>query len=73
MGNDGIYGLGKDLVKQSTTFCQIESFAGPSQVDLTRETVTKNPVWHDSSSSSRVFYTWFFSLVASCEIIASQL
>ena len=73
MGNDDIYGLGKDLVKQSTTFCQIESFAGRSQVGLTCETVTKNPAWHDSSSSSRVLYTWLFLLVASCEIIASQL
>ena len=27
MSNEGIYSVGKDLVKQNTTFCETESFA----------------------------------------------
>ena len=73
MGNEGIYSMGKDLVKQNTTFCQIESFVGPTRVGLTRETVAKNSVWHDSSSFSHVLYMWLFSRVATCETVASQL
>ena len=42
MGDEDIYSVGKNLVKQNTTFCHTESFAGPLQVDLTRETVAKN-------------------------------
>ena len=41
VGNEGIYSVGKDLVKQNITFCQIKSFAGPSRVSLTRETLMK--------------------------------
>ena len=38
MVNKGIYSVGKDLVKQNITFCQTESFVGPSWVGLTCET-----------------------------------
>ena len=72
MGNEGIYSVGKDLVKQNTTFCQIETFTGPSRVGLTCEKVTKMTAWHDSSSSSHVLYMWLFSRVASRETIVSQ-
>ena len=41
MGNEGIYSVSKDLVKKNFTFCQIESFASPSQVSLTCETLAK--------------------------------
>ena len=30
VGNNGIYSMGKDLVKKNLTFCQIESFVNPS-------------------------------------------
>ena len=63
MGNKGIYSVGKDMVKQNITYYQAESFAGPSQVGLTRKTLTKDTAWHDSSSFSHVLYTWLFSLV----------
>ena len=72
MSNKGIYSVGKDLVKQNITFCQIESFVGPSQVSFTHETVTKNLAWHDSSFFSHVLYTWRFLWVASRETVASQ-
>ena len=39
--NKGIFSVGKDLVKQNTTFCQTESFASTSRDDLTRETLAK--------------------------------
>ena len=41
MDNEGIYSVSNDLVKQNFTFCQIESFASPLQVGLTRETLEK--------------------------------
>ena len=41
VSNEGIYSVGKDLVKQNFTFCQTESFASPSQVGLTQETFGK--------------------------------
>ena len=41
MGNEGIYSVGKDMVKQNITFCQTESFASLSRVGLTRETLAK--------------------------------
>ena len=44
MGNESIYNMGKNLVKQNTTFCQIEGFAGPTQVGLTHEILVKNIV-----------------------------
>ena len=58
MGNEGIYSVGKDLVKQNITFCQTECFASTLRVAFTRETLAKG--WHDSSSSSHVLYTWLF-------------
>ena len=64
MGNYGIYSVCKYMVKQNITFCQKESFAGPSLVGLTRETLAKSTVWRDSSSSSHVLYTWLFSRVS---------
>ena len=71
MGNEGIYSVRKDLVKQNITFCQTKNFAGPSWVGFTREIVAKNLAWHDFSSSSHVLYTWLFSRVASYETVAS--
>ena len=50
--------MGKDMVKQNITFYQTESFACPSRVCLTRETVMKNLAWYDTSSSSHMLYTW---------------
>ena len=44
MGNESKYSMGKNLVKQNTTFCQIEGFAGPAQVGLTHEILVKNIV-----------------------------
>ena len=44
VGNEGIYSMSKNLVKQNTTFCQIEGFAGPTQVGLTHEILVKNIV-----------------------------
>ena len=41
VANEGIYSVGKDLVKQNITFCQIKSFTIPSRVSLTRETLMK--------------------------------
>ena len=41
MGNEGIYSVGKDMVKQNITFCQTESFVSPLWVGLTRETLAK--------------------------------
>ena len=49
--------MGKDLVKENTTFCQTETFTGPSQVGPSRETVTKLIAWDHSLSSSHVLYT----------------
>ena len=57
VGNEGIYSVDKDLVKQNITFSQIETFVDPSQVGLTHETIAKMTAWHDSSSSSHVLYT----------------
>ena len=64
MGNEGIYSVDKDLVKQNITFCQTKSFVGPLWVGPTHEIVTKNPAWHDSSPSCHVLYTWLFSWVS---------
>ena len=72
MGNEGIYSVSKDLVKQNITFSQTKTFVGPSQVDFTHEIVAKMTVCHDSSSSSHVLYMWFFSRVVSRETLASQ-
>ena len=41
MGNEGIYNVGKDLVKENITFCQIECFATTSRVGLTHEILAK--------------------------------
>ena len=41
MGNEGIYSVSKNLVKQNITFCQIETFAGPLLVGPSCETVAK--------------------------------
>jgi len=41
VGNEGIYSMSKNLVKQNTTFCQTETFAGPSRVSSSSETVAK--------------------------------
>ena len=48
MSNEGIYSLGKDLVKQNTTFFQIESFASISWDGLTYKTHMKSSklAWH---------------------------
>ena len=56
--------MGKDMVKQNITFCQTKSFVGPSRVSLTRETLVKDTVWRDSSSSSHVLYSWLFLRVS---------
>ena len=61
--NKSIYIVRKDMVKQNITFCQTETFIGPSRVSLTHETLAKNSVWHNSSSSSHVLNTWLFSQV----------
>jgi len=45
VGKDDIYSVGKDLVKQNITFYQTETFAGPSRVGLTCETVAKITAW----------------------------
>ena len=42
MGNEDIYSVSKDKIKQNITFCQTECFAGPSQVGLTYETLAKS-------------------------------
>ena len=41
MDNEGIYSVGKDLVKQNLTFCRTESFASPLRVGLTLKTLMK--------------------------------
>ena len=41
MDNEGIYSVGKDLVKQNLTFCQTESFVSPLRVGLTCKTLVK--------------------------------
>ena len=41
VGNEGIYNVGKDLVKKNITFCQIECFATTSRVGLTHEILVK--------------------------------
>ena len=41
MGNEDIYSVGKDLVKQNTTLCQTESFASTSWDGLSCETLAK--------------------------------
>ena len=56
MGNEGIYSVSKNLVKQNITFCQIETFVGPSLVGPSCETVAKMTTWHDSLSSSHVLH-----------------
>ena len=42
VSNESIYSVGKNMVKQNITFCQTESFASPSRLGLTRETLTKS-------------------------------
>ena len=71
MDNEGIYSVGKDLVKQNITFCQTETFVGPSRVGPSHEIVVKLTVWHNSSSSSCALHVAFLQ-VASCEVLASQ-
>ena len=41
VGNEGIYNVDKDLVKQNLTFFQTGSFASPRKVSLTHETLAK--------------------------------
>ena len=41
MGNGGIYSVGKDLVKQNTTFCKTECFTSTSWKGLTHEILAK--------------------------------
>ena len=41
VGNESIYSLGKDLVKQNTIFYQTKCFTRTLQVGLTRETLAK--------------------------------
>ena len=41
VGNGSIYSVGKDLVKQNTTFCQKKSFVSTSHDSLSRETLAK--------------------------------
>ena len=41
MGNEGIYSVGKDMVKQNITFFQTETFIGPSRACLNDEIVAK--------------------------------
>ena len=60
--------MGKNLVKQNTTFCQTKTFSSPSRVGPSRETVAKLIAWHNSSSSSHVLYMWFFRRL----LLASQ-
>ena len=76
VGNESIYSVDKDMVKQNITFCQTETFTGPSRVGLTHETLVKNTVWHESSSSSHVLNTWLFSQVRfsrdNCESVAKS-
>ena len=42
VGNEGIYRMSKDLVKQNMTFCQTECFTSISWVDLSRKTLAKS-------------------------------
>ena len=60
MDNEGIYNVGKEKVKQNTTFCQTETFASPLWVGPSCEKVTKMTAWQDSSSSNHVLHTWPF-------------
>ena len=60
MGNKGTYSVGEDLVKQNTTFCQTECFAGTSRDGPSRETLMNLIAWRDSSASSHVLHTWPF-------------
>ena len=41
VGNESIYSVGKDLVKQNTIFCQTKCFTSTLQVGLTHETLAK--------------------------------
>jgi len=58
VGNEGIYSVGKDLVKQTWQINQTECFTSISREGLTCKTLAKTPGFHDSSHSNHVLYTW---------------
>ena len=51
MGNEGIYSVSKNLVKQN-----IKTFAGPLLVGPSCEIVAKMTTWHDFLSFSHVLH-----------------
>ena len=52
---------GKQVTKKKKKKLQAESFATISWEGLTRETLVKTTVWHDSSASSHVLLTCLFA------------
>ena len=60
MGNEGIYSVGKEFRKVTKLFAKTESFAGPSRVGSSHETLANLTAWHDSSAFNHVLRTWPF-------------
>ena len=60
VGNEGIYSMGERVRNSHIKILQVECFAIVSWEGLTRETLAKMTVWHDSSVSSHVLLTCSF-------------